>query len=142
MMGIKPVALLALTTLAFIPASSLRAEERMRAGLWENTVTSSGRTAKNTHCITPAEAETANASVKAMRESAEQAIAKSGKGACTLKDFSLVGNTRTSRMECGAISYVNTTTYRGDTFETVSTNTNAGVTTKSIITGRRISACP
>jgi hypothetical protein len=43
MIGIKTATLLALSALLFPSAVSLRAEDRMRAGLWEITSTLNGK---------------------------------------------------------------------------------------------------
>jgi hypothetical protein len=73
----------------------------MRAGLWENSVTSSGRTVTHNACITPAQEEGSKGSIASMREAIEKALAKSG--ACKLQEFTVVENTRTELMVCGAV---------------------------------------
>jgi hypothetical protein len=139
-MQIKTGTLLASMALPLISASSVRAEDRMRAGLWENTVTSGGKTVTKTHCVTSDEADKTNASVKSMREATGKAIAKTGN--CTLKDFSLEGNKLSSVMVCGATSFAHTTIYRGDAFETTTTTTSAAGTKVTLMKGRRLGACP
>jgi hypothetical protein len=42
-------------------------------------------------------------------------------------------NTITTRVNCGTISYVNVTTYKGDTIQTLTTAVNAGLTKKRLI---------
>ena len=138
----KPIALIGSISWMLTIVGSLQAAERMRPGLWENTVVSNGTTATRTHCITAAEATSTNLSESAMRESAEKAIAKSGKGTCKLKDLKVDGNTVSQLMVCGATSYGNTTIYRGDTFQTVSRSTKAGVATVTLLKGRRLGVCP
>lgn len=139
MLTVKSLALLGLLLAAF---SSLRAAERMRPGLWENTVVANGSSTTRTHCVTPAEAASTNLPDDAMRQSVEKAISKSGKGNCTLKDLKVDGNTVSQVMVCGPISYANTTIYRGDNFQTLSRSTKAGVTTVTLLKGRRLGACP
>ena len=133
---------LASFALALSPACFLQAEDRMKAGVWENTVTSDGFTVVKSHCVTAAEAETTNLPAKAMRESTEKAIAKSGAGKCTLKEFTVEGNKISHLMVCGPTSYASTTTYRVDAFETTSTSTTAGTAKVTLMKGRRIGLCP
>ena len=77
-----------------------------------------------------------------MRDSTEKAIAKSGKGTCTLKEFKVVGNTISQLMVCAGASYANTTKYGGNTYETTSTSTTAGVAKVTLLKGRRLGVCP
>ena len=138
----NPGAMLAWTALVVVSAGSLRAEERMRAGLWESAMTSDGKAGlATTRCVTPAEIETTNGSAKMIREYREKVAAKGGKRACTLKDLSVTSDTITAGMDCGASSFVNKTTYHGDSFETVITFTDPAAGKKTVITGRRIGAC-
>src|SRR5580704_15740655 len=94
----------------------LLAQVSMRAGLWENTVTSSGQTVTRNACITAEQEQQSKKSVASMRESIEQALAKSG--ACRLTEFTVLGNTRTEVMVCGKKTIKQTTLFRGDSFET------------------------
>jgi hypothetical protein len=57
----KPLILLALACGTLTATSS--AQERMRAGMWENAVTSNGQTITRSQCVTAADAEGANGSV-------------------------------------------------------------------------------
>jgi hypothetical protein len=141
MIGIKPITLLALIALAFV-AASLRAEDRMRAGLWEVTTTYNGKpSASHNTCFTPALVEIANSPAKMLREATEKASTKSG---CTLKDFKMDRNTISMTQVCGARTAVvlsTLSTYSEDTFETVATSTEAGVSTVTHMKGRRIGDC-
>jgi hypothetical protein len=112
----------------------------MRAGLWENTLTSSGHTSTRNACITAEQEQHSKESVASMRESVEKALAKNG--ACRLTEFTVVGNTRTEVMVCGKKTIKNSTTFRGDTFETTGTETTAQGVKSSLIKGRRLGACP
>lgn len=144
MTGTRTLTLFGMIMLALTVPRALRAQDRMRPGLWETTVTSNGKSTTRTGCITAAEAATANQSVQALRESMEKSVAASGKGACkvTVKDFTAADNVVTTEVNCGNISYVNTTTYKGDTVQTVTVNVNAGVTKKMVNLSRRVGACP
>jgi Protein of unknown function (DUF3617) len=138
----KRIILTAFLYLALSAASSLRAEDRMQAGLWENTVTSSGKTVTQTACLTAADVLSANQSAAAIREATEKALAKSGKGTCKLKELKIEGDRLSQALDCGATAYTTVTTYHGSTFETTSTSTKAGVAKVSLIKGRRIGVCP
>jgi Protein of unknown function (DUF3617) len=131
---------IALIVLPFVVAGWLQGQVRMRAGLWENTVTSSGRTVTRNACITPAQEKSSMGSVASMREAIEKALAKSG--ACKLQEFTVVGATRTELMVCGSTSIKNSTTFHGDSFETTSTSTTAQVVKSSLLKGRRLGDCP
>lgn len=121
-------------------AGCLQGQVRMRAGLWENTVTSNGSVATHKACITPEQEEHTKGSVASMRESIEKALAK--RGTCKLQDFSVTGATRTEVMVCGKTIVKNSTTFHGDSFDTVATSTTAEGVKSSFIKGRRIGDCP
>ena len=112
----------------------------MRAGLWENTVTSSGQTATRSACITAAQEQHSKESAASMRESIEKALAQNG--TCRLTEFAVLGNTRTEVMVCGKRTIKNSTTFRGDSFETTGTETTAEGVKSSLIKGRRLGDCP
>ena len=139
MIGIKSTTLLALVTLVFPAAVSLRAEDRMRAGLWEVTSTLDGKSSgsRNT-CFTPAMVEIGNSPVKALREATEKSSTKMG---CTLKDFKMDGNKISMVQVCAARSLAISSTYSGGAFETVNTSTEAGVSKVIRMKGRRIGDC-
>lgn len=113
--------------------------ELMRAGLWEISSgegTQAGRIGNT--CYTPAMVQVANMSEKMMREATEKTYAKRG---CTLKDFTPDGNTILMANVCPTSSAILSSTYNGDTFETVDTQTVAGVTKVFRMKGRRIGDC-
>src|SRR5450755_1999708 len=140
MIGIKTTTLLALSALAFTAAVSLRAEDRMRAGLWEITSTVDGKPAGPSHntCYTPAMVALGNSSAKTLREDSEKQSIKSG---CTLKNFKMDGTTISMTQVCGARTLVMSSTYSLDAFETVATTTEAGVSKVVRMKGRRIGDC-
>ena len=131
------------TTLVVLVAAAalLCAQDRIKSGLWENTVTSHGRSITHKSCLTEAELATTNGTVQAIRESMAKTFANTN-GSCTLKDLKIEGNSMTSQTVCGATSFTNVMVFHGDTAETTSTSTKAGVTTVTHISGRRLGVCP
>jgi hypothetical protein len=118
----------------------LQGQVSMRAGRWENTVTASGQTVTHNSCITPEQEEHSKGTVDSMRESIEKTLAKNG--TCKLKEFTVVGATRTEVMVCGKTTIKNSTTFHGDSFETIGTATTAEGVKSSLIKGRRVGDCP
>jgi Protein of unknown function (DUF3617) len=140
MIGIKSTALLALIVLTLPGATCLRAEERMRAGLWEVTIQHNAEPAavSGNTCYTPAMVEFANMPAKMLREATEKLNTRRG---CTLKSFKMDGNKMSMEKVCAAKSTAISSTYSGDAFETVDTSTEAGVITIIRMKGRRIGEC-
>jgi hypothetical protein len=140
MIGIKQATILALIGLTFPGAAWLRAEDRMRAGLWEITSTLNGKSPGPSHntCYTPAMVALGNSPAKSLRDATEKSSAKSG---CTLKDFKMDGNTISMTQVCGPRTLVVSSTYSLDAFDTVATSTEAGVSTATHMKGRRIGDC-
>jgi hypothetical protein len=126
---------------ALTPTLPLSAEERMRAGLWELTITVDGHSKGNSHdtCFTPGMLELTNSPAKLLREATEKAAIKGGH--CSLKDYKLDGNAISTTMVCGAKTLVTASTYSLDTFDTVNTSTEAGVSIVTHIKGRFRGAC-
>jgi hypothetical protein len=135
---IKSNALVVLVT----AAAWLCAQDRMRPGLWENTVTSGGKSSTRSHCITQAELATTNGKLQAIRETMVKSFVNIANGTCTLKDLKIDGNSMTSLVVCADSSFAHTTIFHGDTVETTSTSTKAGVSNVSHITSRRLGVCP
>jgi hypothetical protein len=131
---------LALLAFALTPAAPLPAEERMRSGLWELSITSNGQS-KGSHetCFTPGMLELTNSPAKLLREATEKAATKGGH--CSLKDYKLDGNSISTTMVCGAKSLATSSTYTLSTFDTVNTSTEAGVSVVTHIKGRYLGAC-
>src|SRR5450759_1429279 len=139
MFGIKTATLLALSALLFPTAVSVRAEDRMRAGLWEVTTTLNGKSSgSHNTCFTPAMVARGNSPAKTLREATEKSSTKSG---CTLKDFKMDGNTISMTQVCGARTSVVSSTYSLDAFDTVATSTEAGGSKATHMKGRRIGDC-
>lgn len=139
MMIIKPAQTLAFAVLMLSMSTSLRAEERMRAGLWEVTITSDGKAGSigNT-CYTPAMVEMANMPTKELLEFTTNVSAKRG---CTVKDFRVERNKISMVKACpGSVAEISST-YSGDAFETVDTTTRDGATKAIRMKGRRLGDC-
>ena len=122
-------ALTAVLYLVLSTASALHAQDRMRAGNWENTVTiADGQTATRNACLSAKDAAMSNGSALEIRAETEKAIAKSGR--CQLKDFAIDAKGKTETMVCGTDTIHNETTFHGgDSFETTTTRTKGGVVT-------------
>ena len=139
MIGIKSAALLALIGLGFPGASWLHAEDRMRAGMWEVTSTSTGKEKAVTNtCYTPAMVASTNLPAKEYKESTEKLNTLHG---CTISDFTIEAGKMSMTKVCNGTSTVFSSTYGGDVFDTVIKTTRAGATEVIRMTGRRIGAC-
>jgi hypothetical protein len=121
--------------------TALHAQERMRAGNWENTVIApDGKTATRNACMSAHDAAMSNGSPEAIRAEVEKAMAKSG--SCKLKDFKIDDKSKTDTMVCGADTIHNETTFHGgDSFETTTTRTSGGVVSVAHFKGRRTGDC-
>jgi Protein of unknown function (DUF3617) len=141
MIRLKPMVLFTLACLTLYVPTALQAQVRMRAGMWENSVTANGKTATRSACFTAAQAEEANGPVSVMRANAGKALAKSG--TCKLKEFKIEGNIKTESFICGATTYSNNSIFHGgDSFETTVTTNEGGVEHVSLMKGHRTGACP
>jgi hypothetical protein len=118
----------------------LQAQVRMRAGLWENTVTAMGQTVTHNACITSEQEKQSSGTVEAMRASLEKNMAKAG--GCKLQEFTLTGDTQTMVMVCGKTTMKHLTTFHPNSFETNATATTPEGVRSSVIKGRRIGDCP
>lgn len=127
--------------LVFTAVTALHAQDRMRAGNWETTVTSAdGKTATRNACMSAETAAMSNGPVAAIRAETEKALSKGG--ACQLKDFSLDSKSKTETMVCGENTIHNETTFHGgDSFETTTTRTHGGVVSVAHFKGRRTGDC-
>jgi Protein of unknown function (DUF3617) len=119
----------------------LHAQDRMRAGNWENTVIAAdGQTATRNACMSAHDAAMSNGSPEDIRAEAERAMAKSG--ACKITEFHIDDKSKTDTMVCGANTIHNETTFHGgDSFETTTTRTSGGVVTVAHFKGRRTGDC-
>ena len=138
------MALLSLTALIGVTASTALAQERLRAGLWEMTTTKGGQVINTgTHCFTAEDARSANGDAKTLRDATDASFAKAS---CKVKDLTVTGNAVSYVAECGSGADAHTlssvASYRGDTVEgqmTVKRGTSAETTTSK---GHRVGACP
>lgn len=126
--------------LMFAVPDWLLGQVSMRAGLWENTVASGGQSVTRNACITADQERHSKDSVETMRKSIEEALGKGG--GCTLKEFTVAGAIRTEVMVCGKATIKNTTTFHGDSFETIGTSTTGDVVKSSVTKGKRLGDCP
>jgi hypothetical protein len=122
-----------------LSSMSLRAQDRLRAGMYDVTVTNNGNSASHRRCVTAAEAKVANLSADAMRAQVEKA-AKDEE--CTLKDFAIDGATVTMTMICSGVSVATKMTYRADAFDSVITTTSERGIHIMQTTQRRVGECP
>ena len=138
---LKTTVLPAVFCLMLTAGTALRAQDRMRAGNWENTVIAAdGKTATRNACLSAHDAAMSNGSPEVIRAETEKAIAKSGQ--CKLKDFTLDSKSKTETLVCGEDSIHNETTFHGgDSFETTTTRTSGGVVTVAHFKGRRTGDC-
>lgn len=129
----------ALVFLTLSTTTTLHAQERVRSGMWENTMTAFGKTGTRSECIKPADAAKSNGSSGMLRAELEKATSQSG---CTLTNFKLDGNTLTYTMVCAESTVlVETKFHGGDSVESTMTFTVGGVTNVKQTKGRWTGAC-
>lgn len=131
----------AVICLALFAATVSYAQDRMRAGNWESTVTAAnGQTITNNACLTPENATMSNGSPAMIRAETEKALAKSGR--CKLTDFHIDADSKTETMVCGEDTIHNESKFHGgDSFETTTTRTKGGVATVAHFKGKRTGDC-
>jgi Protein of unknown function (DUF3617) len=119
-MKTNPHASMVLTCLLAAVAIPAQAADRVRAGQWETSVDVGGRVMSRSACLSPADADAMNGDAKSFRAAVEKATAPSG---CKVTDVKISGNQVSVTSVCGSgKESVGTTTYHGDSFETVNTN--------------------
>ncbi|HMA22287.1 MAG TPA: DUF3617 family protein [Gemmatimonadaceae bacterium] len=109
----RAIHLALLTGLTVSVAPPLRAADRLTAGQYEFTATTSGKTRTSAQCFTADDAKAINADTKAGRDYAE----KAAKGACTIRTYDATGDTVSYTMACGESVTTISATYHGDSFE-------------------------
>jgi hypothetical protein len=97
------------------------AADRVRAGDWETTLSIAGRTVTNSQCISESDAAAMNGDANSIRVFAEGRNVKMKNG-CTVKNVAIKGDQVAVTSVCAGKENVGTTTYHGDTFESVNTN--------------------
>jgi hypothetical protein len=96
------------------------AADRVRAGQWDVTLTIAGRTMTKSTCMSQSDADAINGDPKSVRAKVEKDTAAGG---CAVKDVKIAGNQITVTSVCrDGRENVGTTTYHGDSLETVNTN--------------------
>ena len=96
------------------------AANRVRAGQWETTLTIAGRGVSRSTCLSQADADAINGDAQSIKAYAERV---STPAACKVTDVKIVGDQVVVTSVCAeGKQNVGTTTYHGDTFETVNTN--------------------
>jgi hypothetical protein len=101
-------------------AAPAGAADRVRPGQWEITATVAGRTINQSTCMSKSDADRLNGDVKSVRGKVEEELAIAG---CTVKDIKVNGNQVVVTSACpGGKENVGTTTYHGDSLESVNTN--------------------
>ena len=124
MKTIRYQALLLLGTAACL-ALPAEAADRIRAGQWDGTWTGGGQTRATSSCISQADANAINGDAKAVRTYLETQVPPS---ICKLSDIKLNGGQVVYTTLCtGAKENVITTTYHGDSFESVDSHGNTSV---------------
>jgi hypothetical protein len=101
-------------------AVAAEAANRVRAGQWEMTVMVAGREVSRSTCLSQADADAINGDARSIKEYAERVSSPAG---CKVTDVTINGNQIIVTSVCAAGKQnVGTTTYHGDSFETVNTN--------------------
>jgi len=96
------------------------AANRVKAGQWDTTFQMFGRTMTKSTCLSPADAAAINGDAKSIAGYVEKVSAPSG---CKVKDVRINGDQVSVTSVCGSgKAHVGTTTYHGDSWETVNTN--------------------
>ena len=129
--------------LIFLPLAMiglLQGQVRMRAGLWENTVTAMGKSVTHNACINSEQEKQSSGTVESMRATVEKTMAKAG--GCKLQEFTMTGDTQTMVMVCGTTTMKHVTKFHLDSFETIGTATTPEGVKSSVIKGRRLGDCP
>jgi hypothetical protein len=118
-------------------ATALHAQDRMRAGNWENTVTTAdGQTMTKSACLSAHDAAMSNGSPTVIRAEIEKSLGKSG--GCKLTDFKMDNNRKTETIVCGSDTVRTETTFHGgDSLDTTTTQTRKGVVSVAHFKGRR-----
>jgi hypothetical protein len=132
------VVLSSLATFLALGAPSARAQERMKSGKWEVTITSEGKSGTNAHCLPPDQVTMANGSAEQTRTTME-------KGAtaihCKLQDFKVDGDTISYTYSCPASTTKSKTTYHENSYESEVVSTRDGKEHTRQIKGRRLGDC-
>lgn len=139
MIRLKTTVIPVVVYFALTTATTLHAQERVRAGMWENTTVSSGQTTKASTCMKLADWAMVNGSPAMARAETEKTLSKSG---CTLKDFKIDNSTVTQTIVCGSGTILTETKFLSrDSTESKVTSTSGGVTEAAYVKSRRTGDC-
>jgi hypothetical protein len=127
-----------LATLLAISAPSAQAQERMKSGQWEVTITSEGKSSTNAHCIPPDQVRMGNGSSEQIRTTMEKGAAAIH---CNLQDFKVDGDSISYTYACPASTTKSKTTYHGNSYESEIVSIRAGKEQTRQIKGRRLGDC-
>lgn len=116
------------------------AAERIVSGKWEAAMTTDGATKTISYCVSSAEATSINGDSKTGREFAEKKAQKAGSN-CAFNSYEIKGDTGSYSLACGSRTITDTTTYYGETSESVKTVTNEGKTVTTRVKSRRVGTC-
>ena len=109
------------------------AADRVHAGQWAGSWTDGKVTRATSSCMSQADADAMNGDARSIRGYLEKTIPPS---ICKLSDIKVDGGKVTYTATCGAAApRVLTSTYHGDSFESVDSNGAKSV-------GKRVGACP
>jgi hypothetical protein len=121
-MKIRPCSLLLLTCAAAGVASSASAGDRVRAGQWDTTLNLAGMTMSKSVCLSPGDAAALNGDATSIRTYVDKINATTPSG-CKVTDVKASGDQVTVKSVCaGGRETEGTTTYHGDSYETVTAN--------------------
>ena len=125
---------------ALTTATTLHAQERVRAGMWENITSSSGQAATTSSvCMKSADWAMVNGSPAMARAETERTLSKSG---CTVKDFKIDNSVNTATLVCGSGTMLTEMKFLSrDSTESKVTSTSGGVTAVSYVKSRRTGDC-
>ena len=128
-----------LATFALCLVPMLFAQERFKAGLWENTTTGGDSPGVTNTCLAAGATEVVNGPPAVVRANAEKSAAKFN---MKITKYAFDGTTITMTMVSGSSVYMSKASYRGDTFENVITTHTMGRVSTKTIKGKRIGPCP
>jgi hypothetical protein len=132
------VVLSSLGTLLAIGLPSAHAQERMKSGKWEVTITSEGKSSTNAHCLPLDQVAMANGSSEQIRTTMEKGAAAIH---CKLQDFKVDGDTISYTYACPASTTKSKTTYHGNSYESEIVSTRDGKEHTRQVKGHRLGDC-
>jgi hypothetical protein len=112
------IATLAACLFACVALPTLAAD-RIHAGQWDTTLDVNGRTMAMSACVPQSEADAMNGDAASIRAAIEKSTAPTG---CKVLDVKVNAGEVRVTSSCAGKEAVGTTTYHGDSAETVSSN--------------------